>query len=182
VQTRLQRRTSNSTAPIISYCGDFGHRTLIGRVISLAKKWLSGKLLRRIPFDWGRVLCGSHNMRSTTLWWYIGWLCALHGRFSAVEHAKGGGGAGFARRCEIDGYGKYSLTGPACSAGGSGGRTRGQGGSELASRNPSDGGAFYVAGIWPDNAQPTRGARRVEPAIATRLASGVPQVGMGLCG
>jgi len=36
---------------MISYCGDFGHRTLIGRFITLAKKRLSGKLLRRIPFD-----------------------------------------------------------------------------------------------------------------------------------
>jgi len=42
--------------------------------------------------------------RTSPLWWYVGWLCALDGRFSAAEHAKAGGEVGFARFCEIDGY------------------------------------------------------------------------------
>jgi hypothetical protein len=50
----------------------------------------------------------------------------------------------------------------------------------LACRNPSDGGASYGDGIWPDNAQPARRERRVEPAITTWLASRAPQVGPGI--
>ena len=100
--------TSNSTGPIISYGGNSGCRTLIGRFVSLAKNRLSGKRLRRISFDWGRVLCGSRNMRALPLWWHIGWLRALYGRFSAAEHEKASGEIGFATLCEINGYGESS--------------------------------------------------------------------------
>ena len=66
----------------------------------------------------------------------------LDGRFSAAEHAKAGGEVGFANVLQINGYCESSLTEPVCSAGGSGGRTRGQKRSALACRNSSDGGAF----------------------------------------
>jgi len=91
--------------------------------------------------------------------------------FSAAEYAKAGGEVLFVIACEASGYGGYPLTGQAFSAGGSGGRTREPRRSGLPHENPSDGGAFYDADIWPDNAQPAGRERRVEPAIATRLAS-----------
>jgi len=93
--------TSNSTAPITCYCGDFGHRTLIDRVISLAKKRLPGKLLRRTPFDWGRVLCGPRNMLMTPLWWYLGWWCALDGRFRRRKGPRPVAKSGSQRACVL---------------------------------------------------------------------------------
>ena len=67
--------------------------------------------------------------------------------FSAAEYAKADGEVLFVIVCEASGYGGYPLTGQAFSAGGSGGRTRGQRRSGLAYGNPSDGGAFYAAGV-----------------------------------
>ena len=54
------------------------------------------------------MLGGSRNMRAIPLWWYIGWLLALYGRFSAAEHEKASGEVGFAMLCEINGYGESS--------------------------------------------------------------------------
>jgi hypothetical protein len=47
-------------------------------------------------------------MRAIPLWWYIGWLLALYGRFSAAEHEKASGEVGFAMLCKINGYGESS--------------------------------------------------------------------------
>jgi hypothetical protein len=143
VGPKYDGRTSNSTGPIISYCGDFGHRTLIDRVISLAKKRLSGKLLRRIPFDWVRVLCGPHIMQAIPLQRPLGWPSVLWSDFPAAEDAIASKqldilSGGIAVPCV-----QFHPNRCECSAAGLGGRTR--------SPDPP---RWRVSGPWQTNIPP----------------------------
>lgn len=116
--------TSNSTAPIISYCGGFGHRTLIGHAISLTKKAFPDKLLQLISPNWVRVLCGPHIMQAIPLQRPLGWPSVLWSDFPAAEDAIASNQLGVRMNGNDWPCGESRPIGCECSAAGFGGRMR----------------------------------------------------------